>query len=140
MELRIESSKDIVDFCMYLIKQMREYLPKTIVSDKLDRFNLYINDPKNKIITIKLLDCSDILKAGTYNLICTQNGDYYTIRLDSKIFIPDSNAKFINIISLINYGNLMLKPYPIWSDMMQHFADNIEMYYRNYLEENSDVS
>lgn len=113
MELRIESSKDIVDFCMYLIKQMREYLPKTIVSDKLDRFNLYINDPKNKIITIKLLDCSNILKASTYNLICTQSGDYYTIRLDSKIFIPDSNAKFINIISLINYGNLVLKPYPI---------------------------
>ena len=113
MELRIKSSIDIVDFCMYLIKQMQDYLPKTITSAKLERFDAYINDPKNNIITIKLLSCSDILRAGVYNLICTQVGDYYTIRLDSNIFIPNSNAKFINIISLINSGNLMLRPYPI---------------------------
>ena len=81
------------------------------------------------------ISTSEVLKASTYNLIVKLQNNLYIIEIDPTVNIPNTSAKFINIISLINYGNLSCPAYSIYTKMMEYFANNLDYYYELYLEE-----
>ena len=129
---------DLDIFCEVLIKSMQNYLASEIDEDQLIRFDAFLNN--NNIINYvdksnRLLSTKAILIGSSYNLIVVKNKTNYTIELDPNVNIPNTYAKFIDMVKLINYGNLGLPAYPIYDNMMNYFADNIEDYFKIYLEE-----
>lgn len=134
MNLIIESSVDIIDFCKWLITQIQSYMKSNLNIKRADIFDKYINEnipmqPKRILIT------KDLILSASYNLIVNKVQNNYIIEIDPNIFIPNTFAKFINIMQLINYGNLVLPPYPIWTETFNYFADNINKYLDIYLKE-----
>lgn len=134
MNLIIESAVDITDFCNWLITQIQSYIKLNLNNKKVERFDKYINEnipmqPK------RILTTAELISAASYNLVVNKIQNNYIIQIDSNVFIPNTFAKFINIMQLINYGNLVLPPYPIWTETFNYFADNINKYLEIYLKE-----
>lgn len=129
---------DLDDFCECLVELMQEFMLDEIDEDQLFRFDAFLNNED----CIRFVDggrhfvsSKDILIGSVYNLIITKTPDSYVIELDSNAIIPNTYAKFIDIVSLINFGNLNVSPYPIYSDMMDYFAENLTTYIYSYLED-----
>ena len=142
MELIIENPNNLnLDaFCSYLISEMIEYIDNTINDNQLIRFDSYINNNlKIKFIDKfpRLLKSRDILITAVQTLYYIKQGNDYIIKINPNNFIPNTYAKFIDIISLINYGNMQLQSYPIIDEMFDYFAANLNQYYNDYLKENN---
>ena len=142
MELIIENPNNLNlgAFCSYLISEMIEYIDNTINDSQLIRFDSYINN-NLKIRFIdkfpRLLKSRDILITAVQTLYYVKQGDDYIIKINPNNFIPNTYAKFIDIVSLINYGNMQLQSYPIIDKMFDYFAANLNQYYNDYLKENN---
>lgn len=128
---------DLTNFCNWLISIMQEYMSKNIEEKKLVQWDNYLNN----IIKLKSTDnitraisSKNILVASTYNLIVKKSNSQYEIALDPNTNIPNYYAKFIDIIKLINYGNINTQPYPIYDYMMDFMADKLIDYYQIYNE------
>ena len=70
-----------------------------------------------------------------YNLRIRESRDKSVIEIDPNQIIPETEAKFIDIAKLINYGNAEIRGYKILDKMMNHFAKNIKQYYLDFIEE-----
>lgn len=143
MTLEVEyndvDKKVAYDFCKWLLPQIQEYIYAGSDDRKLAAFDFYLNT--NDIIQWQfqpqMIRTKNILIGASYNLIIKDYSDYYEISIDPNINIPNSYAKFIDIVSLIDKGNIDIPPYPIFTDAMEYFADNLQMYYDLYIEETS---
>lgn len=138
LELESSSNESLYDFCNYIIVKMQDYLQNSINENKLKKFNDYINS--NKIVKFvdkidRYINCANILIASTYNLMVLKSKNNYTIKINPNVHIPNTYAKFIDIVKLINNGNMVLSPYPVWTNMVKHFDDNANLYYEKYLKE-----
>lgn len=138
MELIIDNPNNLKldNFCKWLKLEMLKYVNIAINNSKLKLFDLYINnnlkinyiDNLNRIIKPK-----SIILMAFKNLITIKNGNKIKIIVDPNINIPNSHAKLIDIIKLINYGNTQLNPYPIISNTFDYFTNNLTSYYIKYL-------
>ena len=131
-----EDELDLNEFCNWLIEQMQIYMQSNIDERQLARFDAFIFN--NQIIrTIdnsnRYISCKSILIGSTYNLIFEKTSNEYIISINPNINIPNTYNKFIDIVSLIDSGNLSLPSYPIYSDMMEFFAKDLQLYYEEYI-------
>lgn len=138
MLLEILSEIDLTDFCNWLMPQIQEYLEKNINEKKLEKINIYLNGEKSILFDYsgkRILSAKNILLGGVHNLRVARILDKYTIEINPNILIPNTSAKFIDIVKLINYGNMSVQGYPIMTKTMDYFADNLNKYYLKFLEE-----
>lgn len=127
-------SKDLDEFCVWLINKMQEHISYFINDGQLIRWDAFINS-NNILGTDIAIDIKSVLIDATYNLIYKKDSlNNYNIAINPNAVIPETSAKFINIIQLINYGNLQCQPYSVFDDLMNYFADRLEYYYDMYLE------
>lgn len=131
-----EDELDLNGFCNWLIEQMQIYMQSNIDERQLARFDAFIFN--NQIIrTIdnsnRYISCKSILIGSTYNLIFEKTSNEYIISINPNINIPNTYNKFIDIVSLIDSGNLSLSSYSIYSDMMEFFAKDLQLYYEEYI-------
>ncbi len=140
MELEIinKNNLDLYDFCIWLEDKLFNYLNSSIDDRQLDRFDDYIN--KNIQINFidklpRFLKSRNILLSAFKNLDVRKQGKSYIIGIDPLKFIPNTNAKFIDIIRLINYGNMEINGYPIIDNTFDYFANNLQDLYQQYLKE-----
>ncbi len=127
---------DLNEFCKLLIEKMQDRLKLIIDKRKLILINNYLNSKFNMNWIDneeRLISAYELLISASYNLRIRKTQKTYVIEIDPNSFIPNSYAKFINIIKLINYGNLSFNGYPIYDTLMQYFADNLEDYYNDYI-------
>ncbi|WP_300924727.1 hypothetical protein [uncultured Clostridium sp.] len=97
---------------------------------------------ENKLILFnyneyRIISAKNILLGGIYNLRVRISGNNSFIEIDPSVIIPNTSAKFIDIVKLINFGNLDLQGYRIISDTMEYFAENINLFYNQFLKENN---
>lgn len=126
---------DLNKFCKWLITKMQEYIRGSIDKRKLEKFDTYFNE-NVKLNWIdgrqRYLSTYDLLIIGTYNLVISKSASTYIIQLSTTALYPNSYNKIINLIKLVNNGNLVLQNYPIYDTMMKHFADELDDYYNEY--------
>lgn len=138
LEIQNVDNLDLDKFCEYLIGMMREYLLTEIDKMQTKRFDDYIKE-KGIIKSIyrngKTPMVKDILVASTSHLIVNKVNSNYIIKLNPNAKIPNTSAKFIEIIKLVDEGNLEVKRYPIYSDMTDFFAKNLYYFYNKWLGE-----
>lgn len=119
-----------------LIPEIQEVFPSMINDGKLISVNDFVNNtlklsPQGRWINVK-----DVLLSAIYNLIYTEMPDgSYVISIDSNQIVPDTRAKIIEVAQLVNYGNMSVPSYPIFDEVFNFFADNLNDLYIEYVEE-----
>lgn len=129
---------DLVPFCNWLIPKIQEVLVDEINENKLIKIDLFLNEHKLLYFNYnedRVISSKNILIGAIYNLHIQDNQNEVVIEINPNTIIPNTFAKFIDIVKLINYGNLSLQGYPILDITMEFFAENIDFYYNEYLKE-----
>lgn len=72
------------------------------------------------------------------NLIVKKQGNNYIITTDPNIKLRGTNLTVDALSALINYGTLLVPPYPYIDDIFEVFADSLQNYYNIWQEENGE--
>ena len=71
------------------------------------------------------LSCSSIIKIEDYNT-------YFELVFDNNATVYGTLIKTVDVFNLINYGNIVVKPYPIFDYMQNYYNSNIEELFDSY--------
>ena len=124
------------DFFNWIIKLIQLKLIFNTNFKKLNYIENYINNNSlYKTIFKNYLSVKDIVMITANNYKYYSYNDDIIICIDSNISIYNTTAKLIDVCKLINYGNLHIKGYPIFSQIIQEIKANLDEYYEQYLNE-----
>lgn len=119
-----------------LIPEIQEVFPSMINDGKLISVNDFVNNTLKLSLQGRWIDVKDVLLSAIYNLVYTEMPDgSYVISIDSNQIVPDTRAKIIEVAQLVNYGNMSVPSYPIFDEVFNFFADNLNDLYIEYVEE-----
>ena len=82
---------------------------------------------------VLLLDYSaiDIINFSLKHFVIIIYDDKYELKIDENIIYRD-NIKLISLVKLINFGNLELRPYSIYTNEFNEITNNIDNLYIVY--------
>ena len=134
MQLDVKyNDKFFVDMLIY---KMKDWFNANFDSKKLTLAQEYVDSaPQYKSIFIKKIDLVECCYIALNNLKSEHYSARYVIRLNDDV-LYGTTIKLKEIINLITYGNLVVKPYPIFVNMFNFFQNNIDEYYNEYIKEN----
>lgn len=78
----------------------------------------------------------DVIMAGINNITYSKQGDDYRIFINNNEIVPKGCAKLNDICHLINYGNLSVSPYPIFSESFRTVDLKVNDLYDSFMEGN----
>ena len=133
MKLEIDRKYGL-EFVLYIIKKLQEYIIGNINDKKLSFIEVYINQ-NYKSIYRNYISARDIIISGAMNITYQIYPNKFVIELDSKQILYGTNAKLYDICKLINFGVLGISAYPIFTDSFNYFIDNLDYMYEYYLRE-----
>lgn len=136
MKIRIidNNHKYTDEFLDFLIQKIRDKFTKDVKIEKLEPFEIYINElPRYKSIFKKYMPAYEICLMALYNIVVIKYDSSYVLKIDETQKIPQTNIKIIEICKLINNGNIMLKAYPIFTDVFKYVQTHVENYYAEYV-------
>lgn len=121
-------------FLEYVKSRCRDIYYKKVNLKKLKPFETYINElPEYKSLMKKYISSNEICITGLYNIMICRYGQTIVLKIDENSFLPNTRIKIIELCKLINNGNLLLKPYPIFTEIFDEIKENIEVYYAEYV-------
>lgn len=133
MKLEIDRKYGL-EFVLYVIKKLQEYIIGNINDKKLSFIEVYINQ-NYKSIYRNYISARDVIVSGAMNITYQIYPNKFVIELDSKQILYGTNAKLYDICKLINFGVLGISEYPIFTDSFNYFKDNLDYMYEYYLRE-----
>lgn len=137
MKLQIDDPKNILteNFMRWLDIQIRNKFLDTLDDNKLKNWDIFFNNQTvYKSIYKKKISTKDILTAGITNLLHASAGTQVFITINPNINMPSFNqVKVKTLCKLINFGNQDISGYPIFTDIFNYFADNLQEYLELYL-------
>ena len=123
-----------LEFVLYIIKKLQEYIIGNINDKKLVFIEEYINQ-NYKSIYRKHISARDVLVSSAMNLTYQIYANKFTVEIDSKQILYGTNAKLYDICKLINFGVLGMGSYPILTESFDYFRDNLDYMYEYYIRE-----
>ena len=117
-----------LEFVLYIIKKLQEYIIGNINDKKLVFIEEYINQ-NYKSIYRKHISARDVLVSGAMNITYQIYANKFTVEIDSKQILYGTNAKLYDICKLINFGVLGMGSYPILTESFDYFRDNLDYMY-----------
>lgn len=123
-----------LEFVLYIIKKLQEYIIGNINDKKLVFIEEYINQ-NYKSIYRKHISARDVLVSSAMNLTYQIYANKFTVEIDSKQILYGTNAKLYDICKLINFGVLGIGSYPILTESFDYFKDNLDYMYEYYIRE-----
>ena len=137
MKFEISDPDNILDkdFIDWLKIKIRDRFLMELNIEKLKRWDEFFNsNPVYKSIYKKRINTKDLLVAGILNLECTQANSSYILSINQNAYVPGlDRIKIATVCKLVNYGNLEISGYPIFTDILEYFADNIVEYVDRYV-------
>lgn len=76
----------------------------------------------------------DVIVAGIQNITYSKQGVDYLVFINNNEITPRGCAKLNDICHLINYGNLSVSPYPIFSSAFKAIDKRVNELYNLFLE------
>ena len=70
--------------------------------------------------------------AGVHSLTYKKIDDEYIIYIDNNAYMPYITESIDTLCKLINYGNVELPAYPIFTDTFDYIADNFGFFFDEY--------
>ena len=137
MELRLRDSASIIDesFAVWLRSHIKVKLISSINKYKLVNWDKYLNESENvsRLYKDKKYKASEIIMFAASKLVCTSVRGEVVISFKKNTFVPGFDRLDLNnIIKTINYGTVDIKGCPIFSDVLNNFAKNIDTYASMY--------
>ena len=123
-----------LEFVLYIIKKLQEYIIGNINDKKLVFIEEYINQ-NYKSIYRKHISARDVLVSGAMNLTYQIYANKFTVEIDSKQILYGTNAKLYDICKIINFGVLGMGSYPILTESFDYFKDNLDYMCEYYIRE-----
>ena len=123
-----------LEFVLYIIKKLQEYIIGNVNDKKLVFIEEYINQ-NYKSIYRKHISARDVLVSSAMNLTYQIYANKFTVEIDSKQILYGTNAKLYDICKLINFGVLGIGSYPILTESFDYFRDNLDYMYEYYIRE-----
>ena len=123
-----------LEFVLYIIKKLQEYIIGNINDKKLVFIEEYINQ-NYKSIYRKHISARDVLVSSAMNLTYQIYANKFTVEIDSKQILYGTNAKLYDICKLINFGVLGIGSYPVLTESFDYFKDNLDYMYEYYMRE-----
>ena len=115
------------EFFDFVKEKIRSYFYTHVKVKKLEPFEVFINEsPEYKFPLRKYISCYDICIAALYNIVVVRYGRNIVLKIDENSVVPNTNIKLIDLCKLINEGNLVLKAYPIFTEIFNYVKNNIE--------------
>lgn len=130
MRVEIHSTKLDRDFCEWLADIVKSQIKGSIDEKKLIRWNEYLSS--GSTITLmgrKSILAKEIIFKGVDLILVRELPEKFIIEINPNIMMPGvKNKRVSTLCKLINYGNMDIKGYPIFSDTFSMIADNINAY------------
>ena len=135
MELRIkdDSSTFTDDFIVYLIREIRYYLPLKINKRKLIKWDDYLNSIGITTTDKYKISSYNVLLAGVHSLTYKKIDDEYIINIDNNAYMPYITESIDTLCKLINYGNVELKGVYVLTETFEYFSKNVNKYFDKYV-------
>lgn len=135
----ITANKHIDDyFIEWLIDRIRFEILGNIDEEQLNNFNSVVNQQQ----LFKRVDNRnikfDIRKAivmSLQNIRYRKIKNVYIIEISSDTIYPHYLVKLSTLCKLLNYGNVNIKGYPIYTEAFTRVKSNLRGYYKQYLME-----
>lgn len=124
------------EFFDWIIEYARNHILGMLDDKKLQRIDEYINS--NKLFSTlfkKSISSKEVLTASLYNMKVVKYWNRTVITFDTNEKLPNTNAKLVDIVKLINYGTLSVIGYPIITKAFKEIEDDIEALYEKFKEE-----
>lgn len=136
MQLKLLDPNKFVDvaFGKWLIRHIQVQLLTNIDTKKLLRWDKYLTE-SNKIPRLynKQYRAEDFIIIAVNNLICTGTDGEIVIKINPVIMAPGlDRIKLVDLMRLINYGNIQQKGYPLFSDTFREVSNSINSYLQSY--------
>lgn len=126
MELLIPNSYDD-DFYSFIINYIEKIGVGRIDRKKLINWDLYFNSFSKLTNNFKKnISSYEIIISGIYNLIYIKREREVVIKIDPSQKLPGTNAKINVLCNTINNGNLIVKGYPIFTDLFTYISNNLD--------------
>ena len=136
MQLRIEYKEDSLpkEFAYWLIKKIQTLIVANIDTKQVSKFDKYLNE--NSIFEttyLKEISTRNIIEQASNNMEVSESENQYTIQINQNMMVIGlDRVKLTTAFKLINYGNSDIKGYPIFTDIFNMIADNINTYVEIY--------
>lgn len=132
MELRIFDKDQFVtvDFGRWLIPKITTKIISSIDKQRLLKWDNYFSETDVlKTISTKIPKTFDIIVFIAHNLTCSGTDGEIFIEVSKTAFVPGlDRVKAETIAKLINYGNLEMEGYSIFTDSFNQIAQDIDSY------------
>ena len=136
MELKLQDNHEFVDvgFGTWLIPKLSAKIINNIDSKKLVVWNKYLTTSTSiKRLYNKEYSAQDILIFAARNLVCSGIPGQISITINKNIRAPGfDRISLYELVKLINYGNLNVKGYPVFTDTLHQVAEDIDSYLELY--------
>lgn len=137
MRLEIIDEKQLLglEFGNWLVKQVQQAILLRINPKKLKKWDKYFNDSEQyRSISGSDIKAEQIVLAGIDALQCVGTEGKLSIRIRPNQFVPNLDRVVIDTTcKLINYGNVSIQGYPIFSDTFTNISENIDEYIDMYV-------
>ena len=120
------------EFLDWLIQLLKVKIYKTTFDTKrIFAWDEYINTTVAGLSNRKLSTKRLIVSAFS-NLVYIKYEKYYCIEIDLNVVVPYTNYKLVDMIKLINDGNLDMRGYPFITNAVREIERNLNNYYKIY--------
>jgi hypothetical protein len=134
MLLVVENEKANIGFISFLKRRLRMRILSSLNLTKLSKFDEFFeSDYFKTLYGDKKVLASKVVVLGANNLRHTIIQESGSIYIDPNMYYPGTQIKLVDLCNLINFGNLSVDAYPVFSDAFQHFSNNLEEYSDRFL-------
>lgn len=129
-----EAGKYTDDFLNYVLAKFKDIYYEIVDERKLAPFEVYINElPRYKSLMKNHISAKEICITALYNIRILHYRQDVIFKIDETVYLPNTRIKLIELCKLINDGTLLLRSYPIFTEIFDWVKDNIEVYYAEYI-------
>lgn len=138
MKLILPSNEYITeDFICWLIIQIKYIILNNINESKLDLFNNYFKEQKffKPINNKQKFDVRKLILLSINNITYRKLNNVYIIEIKNNVTFPGYTVNINTLCRLLNYGNVNIKGYPLYTDSFKTIKANLKTFYGKYVEE-----
>lgn len=137
MRLEIIDKDDLLgfDFGLWLIKKIQsEFIIKLDTAKLIPWDNFFENNPDYKSIYNQKISTLNILRFCLRTLTCDVVPGKIIIRIKRNQYVPGlDRVRATSILRLITFGNINIKGYSIFADILTDIAENINEYVKEFI-------
>ena len=126
----IVDNKDInLHFIKYLKRRMLGHISLILNTQKLVPFDEYFSSDEFMLMSGGVrVSSRKVIILGMTNLIHKRYETTTHIFINPNIYFTGTNIKLVDLCKIINFGNMSVDGYPIFTETFDYFSKNIKKY------------